>query len=272
MNLKSGTIKNLFLTEAISTFGCRFIQIGLIIAIVGTYSFAGPPTNSIYNRAVKKISNQRLRSFASDGSGNTNVVGNSSVNVDKVEQPRISRKSDSWIAVDKPRPKDIRVHDLVTIIVNEVSKHASKEDTKSEREYSVDAALKDWLRYSSGSLRPDKQPSGDPKIGFSYEREFEGKGDNNRSDTLSARIQAEVIDVMPNGNLILEATHKVVTNEEETVITLTGTCRSKDVGVDNTIISTQLAQLDVRKHHKGIVRDANKRGLLSGLIDWLAIF
>ena len=272
MNLKTWTIKNPFLTDAISTTGCRFIQIGLIIAIAGTYSFADAPTNSIYNRAIKENSNQRLRNFGGDSSGNTNTVGNSPVNVDKVESSRISGKSASWIAVDKPRPKDVRVHDLVTIIVNEVSKHASKEDTKSERDYSIDAALKDWLRYSSGSIRPDKQPSGDPKIGLSYSREFEGKGDNKRSDTLSARIQAEVIDVMPNGNLILEATHKIVTNEEETVITLTGTCRGKDVGVDNTIISTQLARLDVRKHHKGIVRDANKRGLLSGLIDWLAIF
>jgi len=272
MNLKTWTTKKWFLTDAISALGWRFIQVGLIMAIAGTNSFAGPPTNSIYNRAVEEISNQRLRSFADDSSGKTNAVGNFSVNADQVGQPRVRGNSASWIAVDKPRPKDVRVHDLVTIIVNEVSKHASKEDTKSEREYSVDAALKDWLRYSSGSLRPDKQPSGDPKIGFSYEREFEGKGDNKRSDTLSARIQAEVIDVMPNGNLILEATHKVVTNEEETVITLTGTCRSKDVGVDNTIISTQLARLDVRKHHKGIVRDANKRGLLSGLVDWLAIF
>ncbi|MBN2376819.1 MAG: flagellar basal body L-ring protein FlgH [Sedimentisphaerales bacterium] len=272
MNLKTWTIKNMFLTEVIMLSGWRLVQVGLIIAIAGTYSFADSPTNSIYNRAVSENRNQRLRSFAGDSSGNSNTMGNSSVNVDKVDLPRISGKSASWIAVDKPRPKDVRVHDLVTIIVNEVSKHSSKEDTKSEREYSIDAALQDWLRYSSGSLRPDKQPNGDPKIGLSYEREFEGKGDNKRSDTLSARIQAEVIDVMPNGNLILEATHKVVTNEEETVITLTGTCRSKDVGVDNTIISTQLARLDVRKHHKGIVRDANKRGLLSGLIDWLAIF
>ncbi len=272
MNLTSWTTKKMFHAEKISTMGRRLVQVGLIIAIFGTFSFAGTPTNSIYNRAVKEIRNQRLRSFGDDGSSNANVVGNSSVNTGKTERPRARGNSDSWIAVDKPRPKDIRVHDLVTIVVHEVSKHASKEDTKSERGYSIDAALKDWLRFNSGSIRPDKQPSGDPKVSFSFEREFEGKGNNKRSDTLSARIQAEVIDVMPNGNLILEATHKVVTNEEETTITLTGTCRSKDVGVDNTIISTQLARLDVRKHHKGIVRDANKRGLLSGLIDWLAIF
>ena len=78
--------------------------------------------------------------------------------------------------------------------------------------------------------------------------------------------------MLPNGNLRLEATHTIVTNEEETYITLTGICRSKDVGIDNKVLSDNLARLEIRKVHKGIARDANKRGLLSGLIDMLAIF
>jgi flagellar L-ring protein precursor FlgH len=178
----------------------------------------------------------------------------------------------SWIAVDKPSPKNIRVHDLVSIIVHESSKHTAKEDVKAEREYSIDAALKDWLRLSGHNLRPDKQTRGDPKVSFSFKRESEGKGDVKSQHTLTARIQAEVIDVLPNGNLRLEATHTVVTNEEETHITLTGICRSKDVGIDNKVLSDNLAQLEIRKMHKGIARDANKRGLLTGLIDMLAIF
>ena len=178
----------------------------------------------------------------------------------------------SWIAVDKPSPKDIRVHDLISIIVHESSSHTARENVKAEREYSIDAALKDWVRLSGANLRPDKQKRGDPKIGLIYEKEFKGKGDVTSKNTVQARIQAEVIDVLPNGNLRLEATHTVVTNEEETHITLTGICRSKDVGIDNKVLSDNLAQLEIRKMHKGIARDANKRGLLSGLIDMLAIF
>jgi flagellar basal body L-ring protein FlgH len=66
--------------------------------------------------------------------------------------------------------------------------------------------------------------------------------------------------------------HSVITDEEETTITLTGVCRSKDVGADNTILSTQLARLDVQKHHRGTARDATKPGLLGGLLDWLTLF
>jgi len=248
------------------------------------------PTNSIFLRSVQEEQARKMR-------GNTNMndeqatiptpaspsafpaismEASSGFQVPVVSSRRTRIKTSiskaSWIAVDKPSPKDIRVHDLISIVVHETSKHTTKEDTKSEREYSIDAALKDWLRLSGHSLRPDKQTRGDPKVSFSFEREFKGKGDVKRQDTLTARIQAEVIDVLPNGNLVLEATHSVVTNEEETYITLTGICRSKDVGIDNKVLSDNLASLEIRKMHKGIARDANKRGLLSGLIDMLAIF
>jgi len=178
----------------------------------------------------------------------------------------------SWFAVEEPSPKDFRVHDLITIIVNEVSKHTTKEDTKADRDYGLDTTISDWIRLTGGNLRPDKQLHGDPKIGVSMKKEFEGKSDIKREDTLIARIQAEVIDIKPNGNLLLEATHRVITNDETTIITLTGTCRSKDIGVDNTIISSQIAKLEISKQSSGIARDANKRGLLSGLWDWIALF
>jgi flagellar L-ring protein precursor FlgH len=71
---------------------------------------------------------------------------------------------------------------------------------------------------------------------------------------------------------MLEATKKVSIDEETTTIVLSGICRSKDVGIDNSVLSSQVSDLDIRKYHKGIARDATKRGLLSGLVDWLSIF
>lgn len=262
-----------------------FVTGGMVVSQVGA-----APTNSMFLRAEQEEQLRKIRGIAnidsaqsvspSPGYSSTSSVpfmkASSGVPGLPISLPRTrintSISEVSWIAVDKPTPKDIRVHDLVSIIVHVSSKHTSKEDIKTERGYAIDAALKDWLRLSGHSLRPDKQSRGDPKLSFNFEREFEGKGDVKRQDTLTARIQAEVIDVLPNGNLRLEATHTVVTNEEETHITLTGICRSKDVGIDNKVMSDNLAQLEIRKTHKGIARDANKRGLLSGLIDWLAIF
>jgi flagellar L-ring protein FlgH len=260
----------------------KTIYFGLAVLWFGVSMVQAAKTNSLILRAEENARQQKIR-----GMSITNDV-RMGPSVPRTTKPRsgyltplyqfgprqnvLSNTGSSVLALEQPSPKVIQVHDLVSIIVHESSKHTTKEDTKAEREYTIDAALKDWLRLSGTNLRPDKQTRGDPKVSFSFEREFEGKGDVKRQDTLTARIQAEVIDVLPNGNLVLEATHTVVTNEEETHITLTGICRSKDVGIDNKVLSDNLAQLVIRKMHKGIARDANKRGLLSGLIDLLAIF
>ena len=178
----------------------------------------------------------------------------------------------SWMTVDIPQPKDFRVHDLITIIVNEVSKSSSKADRKSERESTIDAKVEDWIRFAGFGIRPDKQSRGDPMIKAAIEREFEGKGWVKREDILVTRIQAEIIDVLPNGNLVLEASKNVVTDDDATRVTLTGICRSKDVLADNSVISTKLAHLEVRKTHMGSARDAVKRGFITELLDRFLAF
>jgi flagellar L-ring protein precursor FlgH len=181
---------------------------------------------------------------------------------------RVSALEASWITVNIPQPKDFRVHDLIEIIVHEVSKHSTKADTKLERENDIDASLDDWIRFGSGiSLRPDRQSRGDPKVKGGIEREFEGKGEARRQDELSARIMAEVIDILPNGNLVLTAAKTVTTDEDETVMTLTGTCRSGDVGPGNSLISSKLANLEVTKLSTGAARDATKRSFLHRFLD-----
>lgn len=229
--------------------------------------------NSLFVRAEEDKQNSALRQQGVKSDADGRAQGASETASGRLSSTRRTPiLKASWITVAEPSPKDYQVHDLITIVVNEVSKNSTKADTKAEREYTVDSKLQDWISLSGLNLRPDKQSHGDPKVGFSYDREFESKGDIKREDSLTARIQAQVIDVMPNGTLLLEATKKVIIDEEETTIVLSGICRSKDVGIDNSILSSQLADLNLRKSHKGVARDATKRGLLSGLVDWLGIF
>jgi flagellar L-ring protein FlgH len=249
-----------------------FILVWLFLWLTAGLAPAAPG-NSLFVRTEEEKLNTSLRHKGMKTDAAENVYG---AKEEASSIPALTRRTPvlkaSWITVAEPSPKDYRVHDLITIIVNEVSKNSTKADTKADREYTVDSKLQDWISLSGLNLRPDKQSHGDPKVGFSYDREFEGKGDIKREDSLTARIQAKVIDVMPNRTLLLEATKKVTTDEEETTIILSGVCRSKDIGIDNTILSSQLADLDLRKSHNGIARDATKRGLLSGLTDWLGIF
>jgi flagellar L-ring protein precursor FlgH len=80
------------------------------------------------------------------------------------------------------------------------------------------------------------------------------------------------MDVKPNGNLVLSATKHVKMDEEEQYFTLTGVCRAEDVTADNTILSTQLENLDFVKTTKGAVHDTAKRGFIPKLLDTLNPF
>ncbi len=271
------------------------LMVGCVASVVGQLSATAGQSNSLYLRAEEELSARKVRGGVVNNVGSVTVgksstgqklsanLGRRSVasggafglegrNRSNIARSITSVSEASWFAVEEPTPKDFREHDLITIIVHEVSKHSVKADAKSEREHTIDFKLKDWLRLSGGNLRPDRQLRGDPSIAGDFNREFEGKSDIKREDSLSARIQAEIIDVLPNGTLVLEATHSMTVDEETTLITLTGTCRSKDIHIDNTIISSKIARLEIKKTHTGMARDTTKRSLLARALDYLNPF
>ena len=88
----------------------------------------------------------------------------------------------------------------------------------------------------------------------------------------AARITAEVVDVKPNGTLILQATEDIKTDEEEQKVTLLGTCRVEDITEDNTVLSNQLYNMSLNKQHKGAVKDTTTRGIFTRLLDWINPF
>ena len=231
-------------------------------------------SNSLFQQSRRQAQIRQMRGNApagvvvgGPGTPVSQVTPNPATPADRVTTTSVHDAS--WLSVDKPSPKGFRVHDLVTIVVNEVSSHSSKAETSTQRDASIDAALEEWFTLTKGGIRLSDKAHGQPQIKASTKQEFDGEGDVSRKDSLIARIQAEVIDIKPNGNLLLEATHTVTTDDETTIITLTGTCRSKDVGFDNMIQSSCLARLNVVKIHKGTVRDATKQGWLTRLFGWL---
>lgn len=225
-------------------------------------------SNSLFRRAAEH-SDLRGQMGSASSEGNNNVALNG---CSGGSSRGISVAAASWYSIAQPSPKGFHVHDLVTIMVNEISSHSSKADTKSERSWELDASIDNYITLTAQALRPASMTHGKPTVGMKYEKEFEGKGDVKRQDSLSAQIMAEIVDVLPNGNLLLEATSTVMADGESTAITLSGMCRTKDVTIANTILSSQLANLSLTKVHQGIARDATKRGFLSGIIDALTLF
>jgi flagellar L-ring protein FlgH len=180
-------------------------------------------------------------------------------------------ESVSYFAVPKPEPRTLKKHDLVTIIVREESTFKAQGNTDLKKEAALRAQIAEFIRINSSlNLEPAiETPLG---IDVSGRRNFKGQGTVDRSDRFTTRITAEIVDVKPNGTVVLQARSRTKIDEEEQIMILSGTCRVEDVSADNTVLSSQLFDQDVTKIHKGAVRDTTRRGLIPKLLDVLNPF
>ena len=181
----------------------------------------------------------------------------------------------SFFAVADPKPKTYKKHDLVTIIARENSAFTSDGNSQLSKQQDIDMKLNSFinLRPSLEQLRSVVTGATNvPEINLQNTRDFTGKGTVDRTDTFSDRVTAEVVDVKPNGTLVLQAIKHIKTDEEEQRMILSGICRASDVAADNTVLTTQLFDLELTQTHSGQVNDTTTRGLIPRLLDTFSPF
>jgi flagellar L-ring protein precursor FlgH len=177
----------------------------------------------------------------------------------------------SMFAVAPDKPRQFKKHDLVQIIVRETSKAESTHELELEKDYSVDGRVRAWPRLRLEDIIQLQLYAGRddnlPEVRVDLTKDFEGEGDYTREDDLTARLTAEVIEILPNGNLILEARTHIKTDEEESTINVTGVCRPEDVTASNSVLSNLIHDLKIEKVHKGELKKTNQKGILSKILD-----
>jgi flagellar L-ring protein FlgH len=179
----------------------------------------------------------------------------------------------SPFAVSKPDPDKIKVNDLVTIIVRESKSATTNSKLESKKDWTLDSALTKWICFNATKgIVPAKFPDGTPAMALNWNNDYKGDGTYDRTDELTTRVTARVIDVKPNGVLVLEAKDEIRIDEEGYTITLVGECRSLDVTPQNTVLSTQISDRVINVQHSGAVRDASRRGWLQRSLDLLRTF
>ena len=243
----------------------KFMKIYLaLIAIAFVADNTAFGQSSLFVKSEEQMREQALRG----GQGDEESAESGLIN----GVPRVLASRVSWTMIEEKKVKGIRVHDLVTILVREKSSHGSDSETQAEKKTDLSMVLSDWVKLTGGNLSPARQLNGDPKIGASFSRGIDGETEISREDYVTAEIQAEVVDVYPNGNVMLEASHYIRTDDETTMITLTGICRSNDVSASNSIMSNKIAKLKIDKQHTGIAKDYSDRGFLVKLVDFINPF
>jgi flagellar L-ring protein FlgH len=181
----------------------------------------------------------------------------------------------SFFAVEPPAPKRLKKHDLVTIIAKEASNFTSNGNSTLQKEQDLDDKLNAFVTLHASDMKLASVISGStnvPEINITNSRDFKGTGEVDRTDTFSDRITAEVVDVKPNGTIVLQAVKQIKTDEEMQRMVLSGICRAEDIAADNTILSTQLFDLELTQTHNGAVSDTTSRGLLPRLLDTFSPF
>lgn len=180
----------------------------------------------------------------------------------------------SLMVVVPPKPRTFQKHDLIEIIINEVSSQKFEQNLKTDKKLDVGASLKKFpslrnlleLQLRNG----DSQSTADLDVGSN--NKFKGDGSLERKDNFTARIAAEIIDVKPNGNLVLEARKAIESNGEASTMVLSGVCRGQDITKSNTIQSSQVANLTLKVEGDGDVKDAGSKGILTRVLDTLFNF
>ena len=145
------------------------------------------------------------------------------------------------------------VDDIVTIVVNEQASAAATGTTKTSRASSANAAITS----AAGALSAAGRLAN--LLNTNSAQSLSGQGTTSRQTTLTALLGARVVDVLPNGYLVIEGSKTTLVNSENQVITVRGVVRPNDLSNANTVQSGSIAQLELKINGRGVVNDVVRR-------------
>lgn len=177
-----------------------------------------------------------------------------------------------------------RVGDIVTIVVQETATLSNSlrlktdKDSKSGAEGVASNLLNQFLGNLPSKLFGKQIQENIPKnvnvtiptapsLPVSGSNEYTGGGEIKNSQTIATRCAVQVIDVLPNGNLVIEGVRQIAFSKERQFASIRGVIRPYDVQPDNSVLSTNIADARIDVIAEGVLTDAQKKGWLLRLND-----
>lgn len=197
-----------------------------------------------------------------------------SANENDQNQPAILLSDVSMHFIAEPETRVIQKHDIITIIIDENSSTTSSQKLETEKESSMSAnvdAMVSWLKLLELRLEQGDINNVD-LIDLAASREFTGEGDYERKDKFTARISAIVREVKPNGTMLVEARKTIARDNEISELVLSGLVREEDITQQNTILSSQMADLRIILENQGDLKKAAEKGLITRVLDTVFAF
>ena len=109
-------------------------------------------------------------------------------------------------------------------------------------------------------------------VGASGGATFDGKGAATQSNALSGEISVTIAAVYPNGTYLVRGEKLLTLNRGDETIQISGLVRAADIGPDNRVLSTRVADARIRYAGKGDIARASKPGWLSHFFSIISPF
>ena len=149
--------------------------------------------------------------------------------------------------------KAIRLHDVVSVVVSESLAASTDGQVKNSRSSNASSALTSLF----GKLKASNNLQN--LLGMTAASGLTAQGQSTTNSSLSTTFGAEVVDVLPNGMLVVQATRQLTFSQQTQLIKLRGLVRPEDASSQNEVQSTAMTDLELEVTGKGIVNDSTYR-------------
>lgn len=163
-----------------------------------------------------------------------------------------------------------RTGDLITILVKETTSVSENQKSETKRENVVDASISlvpgtNQVPAAVGTASVGKLPA----LKAASSKEFKGEGKYEAEGEVKAVITGRVIDVLDNGNLLVEGRRSVKVGNDTKTILITGIIRTADIQANNTVLSEKLHNFQVSIVGEGPLSRSSREGFLGEILDIL---
>jgi len=159
----------------------------------------------------------------------------------------------------RPAFEDVRaraVGDTVTIQIVENITASQKSASTVNRNSTIDASVSAFPLFPAGELAK-------LSVGTSSANDFSGKGGTESANTFSGSITATVVEVLPNGHLLVAGEKQIGVNQNVDVLRFSGTVDPRVVQPGSIVNSTQVANARIESKGRGAQGEAQTVGWLS---------
>lgn len=158
--------------------------------------------------------------------------------------------------------KPSRVGDTLTVSIEEKTATSNSETGSNERKTSLSNTVNAGLNFPFLPGYFGKKLAG-TSFGSTDDHKLDTKAGNQLSSSFSSLITVTVIDILPNGNLMVSGEKQTRINGDTEFIRLSGVVNPRDLQAGNVVSSTKLADARVEQQSEGTERSFMEPGWLT---------